>query len=91
MDHACSVPRPCVVRSISVRSPFNSRLTSVFIKWSSVKRTVHGRVFLAHTVGGVYNILAGYSNALDVCVDVCVSVFICMYVCVVYVHNMQSN
>ena len=43
-------PHPCVVRSISVRSPFNSRLTSVFIKRSSVKRTVHGRFFLAHTV-----------------------------------------
>ena len=43
----------------------------------------------------MYNLLAGYSNTLDVCVDVCVdvciSVFICMYVCVVYVHNMQSN
>ena len=41
----------------------------------------------------MYNVLAGYSNALDVCVDVCISVFICMYmyVCVVYVHNMQSN
>ena len=30
----------------------------------------------------MYNLLAGYSNALDVCVDVCISVFICMYVCV---------
>ena len=39
----------------------------------------------------MYNLLAGYSNTLDVCVDVCISVFICMYVCVVYVHNMQSN
>ena len=29
---------------------FNSRLTSVFIKRSSVKRTVHGRFFFAHTV-----------------------------------------
>ena len=37
------------------------------------------------------NLLAGYSNTLDVCVDVCISVFICMYVCVVYVHNMQNN
>ena len=39
----------------------------------------------------MYNLLAGFSNALDVCVDVCISVFICMYACVVYVHNMQSN
>ena len=39
----------------------------------------------------MYNLLAGYSNAFDMCVDVCISVFICMYVCVAYVHNMQSN
>ena len=41
---------PCVVRSISIQSPFNCRLTSVFLKRSSVKRTVHGRFFWAHTV-----------------------------------------
>ena len=28
-----------------MRGPFNSRLTSVFLKRSGVKRTVHGRVF----------------------------------------------
>ena len=39
-----------MVRSISVQSPFDSRLTSVFIKRSSVKRTVHGSFFLAHTI-----------------------------------------
>ena len=27
----------------------------------------------------MYNLLAGYSNTLYVCVDVCISVFICMY------------
>ena len=37
--------RPCVVRSISVQSPFNRRMTSVFLKRSGVKRTVHGRFF----------------------------------------------
>ena len=41
---------PFSVRAWSVQSPFNSRLTSVFIKRSSVKRIVHGRFFLAHTV-----------------------------------------
>ena len=41
---------PFRVRAWFVRSPFNSRLTSVFIKRSSVKRTVHGRFFLVHTV-----------------------------------------
>ena len=38
-----------MVRSISIQSPFNSRLTSVFIKRSGVKQTAHGR-FFAHTV-----------------------------------------
>ena len=41
---------PFNVRAWSVRSLFNCRLTSVFIKRSSVKRTVHGCFFLAHTV-----------------------------------------
>ena len=39
---------PCTVRSASVRGPFNSRLTSVFLKRSSVKRTVQGRFFGAY-------------------------------------------
>ena len=46
-----TVHGPFSVRAWSIQSPFNSRLTSVFIKRSSVKRTVHGRFFLAHTVG----------------------------------------
>ena len=49
-DRARSVQRLCVVRSISVQSQFVSHLTSAFLKRSSVKQTVHGRVFLAHTV-----------------------------------------
>ena len=34
-----------MVRSISVQRPFNSRLTSVFLKWLGVKRTVHRSFF----------------------------------------------
>ena len=34
----------------SVQYPFESRLTSVLLKRSGVKRTVHGRVFLPYTV-----------------------------------------
>ena len=45
MDRARSVQRPLVVCAISVPSPFESRLTSVLLKRSGVKRTVHGRVF----------------------------------------------
>ena len=40
-----TVQSPCVVHSISVPSPFNSRLTSVFLKRSGVKRTVQGILF----------------------------------------------
>ena len=45
-----TVHGPFSVRAWSVQSPFNSRLTSVFLKRSIVKRTVHGRDFLAHTI-----------------------------------------
>ena len=41
---------PFNVCTWSVQSPFNSHLTFVFIKRSSVKWTVHRRGFLAHTV-----------------------------------------
>ena len=52
MDHAWSIQRPCVVHSICVQILFNSHLTSVFLKQSSVKRTVHGRFFgCIYTVG----------------------------------------
>ena len=45
-----TVQHQCVVHSISVQSLCNSRLISVFLKRSSVKRTVHRRLVLAHTV-----------------------------------------
>ena len=38
------------VKSMGVASPFNSRLTSVFLERSGVKRTMHGRFVLAHTI-----------------------------------------
>ena len=47
MDRAWSVQHSCVVHSIFVQSPFNSCLTSVFLKRSSMKRIMHGS-FLAH-------------------------------------------
>ena len=34
----------------SVQYPFESRLTSVLLKRSGVKRTVHGKFFLPYTV-----------------------------------------
>ena len=37
-------------RSAPVCGPFESRLTSVLLKRSGVKRTVHGRLLLLHTV-----------------------------------------
>ena len=47
-----TVHGPFSARFRSVQSPFESRLTSVLLKRSGVKRTVHGSFFLAHTVGG---------------------------------------
>ena len=41
---------PFSARLWSVQYPFESRLNSVLLKRSGVKRTVHGRVFLPHTV-----------------------------------------
>ena len=41
---------PCTVRSAPVCGPFESRLTSVLLKRSGVKRTVHGKFFLPYTV-----------------------------------------
>ena len=48
--HKTSVQHLFVVRSISVPNPFESLLTSILLKESGVKWTVHGRGFLAHTV-----------------------------------------
>ena len=45
-----TVHGPFSARFRSVQSPFESRLTFVLLKRSGVKRTVHGRFFLAHTV-----------------------------------------
>ena len=48
---------PCSARLWSVQYPFQARFRAVLLKRSGVKRTVHGRVFLAHTVG-VHNVLS---------------------------------
>ena len=45
-----AVHGPFSARLWSVQYPFESRFTSVLLKRSGVKRTVHGRVFLLHTV-----------------------------------------
>ena len=45
-----AVHGPFSARLWSVQYPFESRFTSVLLKQSGVKRTVHGRFFLPHTV-----------------------------------------
>ena len=45
-----AVHGPFSARLWSVQYPFESHLTSVLLKRSGVKRTVHGRFFLPHTV-----------------------------------------
>ena len=48
-----AVHGPFSARLWSVQYPFESRLTSVLLKRSGVKRTVHGRDFLTHTVSAI--------------------------------------
>ena len=45
-----AVHSPFSARLWSVQYPFESRLTSVLLKRSGVKRTVHGKFFLPYTV-----------------------------------------
>ena len=45
-----AVHGPFSARLWSVQYPFESRLTSVLLKRSGVKRTVHGKFFLPYTV-----------------------------------------
>ena len=45
-----AVHGPFSARLWSVQYPFQARSTAVLLKRSGVKRTVHGRVFLVHTV-----------------------------------------
>ena len=45
-----AVHGPFSARLWSVQYPFQARFRAVLLKRSGVKRTVHGRAFLAHTV-----------------------------------------
>ena len=79
-----------MVRSISVPSPFESRLTSVLLKRSGVKRTVHAGAregFLAHTVGGRHwekrlSVSDVLLNVVCVCVCACVRACVRARACV---------
>ena len=50
------------VRAWSVQYPFNSRLTSIFLKRSSVKQTLHGRFFGAYRMWLVSLAIILYCN-----------------------------
>ena len=49
-----AVHGPFSARLWSVQYPFESRLTSVLLKRSGVKRAVHGKFFLPYTVFSLY-------------------------------------
>ena len=53
-----AVHGPFSARLWSVQYPFESRLTSVLLKRSGVKRTVHGKFFLPYTVPTDRNVLS---------------------------------
>ena len=62
-----AVHGPFSARLWSVQYPFESRLTSVLLKRSGVKRTVHGKFFLPYTVGTVVHKFYMLLNSLCNC------------------------
>ena len=54
-DHKRALNSPFSARLWSVQYPFQARFRAVLLKRSGVKRTVHGRVFLPHTVCHIFS------------------------------------